>query len=195
MLIDCHVVCCGPGPEAIGQWSAGVAGEPRIVILAGLAGSLSRRFTARSAYIPAAVVGPDGKRHRPTLIAPGSDDAPAPVVTSVPATVTSLAAKRALAQDTGTDLVDRESAAFAHAAIKRKWRWTIVRGISDGPDTALPRDIDAWVDQRGRTRIGMVLKSLARRPGILPSLVTLWADSTAAMVAAARLIEKVIGDR
>ena len=59
----------------------------------------------------------------------------------------------------------------------------------------LPQDIDAWVDQRGRTRIGMVIKSLARRPGILPSLVTLWADSTAAMVAAARLIEKVIGDR
>ncbi len=195
MHIGCHVVCCGPGAEAIGQWSAGVAGEPRVVILAGLAGSLSRRFAVRSAYIPAAVVGPDGKRHRPTLIVPEPDDAPAPIVTSVPATVTSPAAKRALAQETGTDLVDRESAAFAHAAIKRKWRWTIVRGISDGPDTALPQDIDAWVDQRGRTRIGMVLKSLARRPGILPSLVTLWADSTAAIVAAARLIEQVIGDR
>jgi hypothetical protein len=190
----CPPCCCGPGPEAVQRWAAGVtphANQP--VLLAGLAGSLKKTFATRSAHLAGAVVGEEGTRWEPSFSAArGPDDRSPPVIASAPATLTTPQAKRAWADRSGADLVDRESAAFADAATRHGWRWAIVRGVSDGPDTPLPHDIDAWIDDHGRTRFGIVWRSLALRPGRMGQVFRLRADSVAAMQAVARVIQRLV---
>jgi hypothetical protein len=47
----------------------------------------------------------------------------------------------------------------------------VIRGISDGYNDTLPDGVEQWTSANGRTRIGAVLGSLARRPMRLPTLV------------------------
>ncbi len=108
-------------------------------------------------------------------------------------TLTTPAAKRAWADRSGADLVDLESAAFARIATTNGWDWGIVRGVSDGPDTTLPGDIDTWVDGRGRPRPGRVLRAvLGGRVGV-GRLARLRADGIAAMSAAAVVLQRMLG--
>jgi len=186
----CRLACCGPGPQAVVQWAAGVAaGAP--VILCGLAGSTCAAYPPRSAHVPAAVVADDGRRLTPTL---GPGGGPAPLLGSADRTLTTPEAKRAWARRTGADLVDREAAAFAGTATERGWQWTIVRGVGDGPQTPLPEGIDAWVDDRGRIRAAAVCRAVALgRAGIRP-LIRLRSDSVAALRAAAEIIRRMLDD-
>ncbi len=115
-----------------------------------------------------------------------------PVVSCPDRTLTSPEAKRAWAAHSGADLVDLESAAFARVADENRWRWAIVCGVSDGPDTTLPADIDTWVDAGGRTRIGRVARALLRGHVSLGGLMRLHTDGSAAMSAAAALIERML---
>jgi hypothetical protein len=136
-------------------------------------------------------VADDGRRLTPTL---GAGNDPAPLLGSADRTLTTPAAKRAWARRTGADLVDREAAAFAGAATERGWQWTIVRGVGDGPQTPLPEGIDAWVDDRGRTRAAAVCRAVALgRAGIRP-LIRLRSDSVAALRAAAEIIRRMLDD-
>jgi hypothetical protein len=64
-----------------------------------------------------------------------------------------------------------ESAAFARVAEAAGWDWQVIRGISDGYNETLPDGVELWTSANGRTRIGAVLGSLARRPMRLPTLV------------------------
>jgi hypothetical protein len=186
----CRLACCGPGPEAVVQWAAGITTSPP-VILCGLAGSVSGAYPAGSAHVPAAVVADDGRRLTPTL---GAGHDPAPLLGSADRTLTTPEAKRAWARRTGADLVDREAAAFAGTATDRGWQWTVVRGVGDGPQTPLPGSIDTWVDDRGRTRAGAVFRAVALgRAGIRP-LIRLRSDSVAALRAAAGIIRRMLDD-
>ncbi len=115
-----------------------------------------------------------------------------PVVSCPGRTLTSPEAKREWAARTGSDLVDLESAAFARVAEENRWRWAIVRGVSDGPDTTLPADIDTWVDAIGRTRIGRVARAMLRGRVTLGQLMRLRTDGNAAMSAAAAVIERML---
>jgi len=134
----------------------------------------------------AAIVGDDGQ------IRPPMTESPAAVVSCPPSTLTTPAAKQAWADRSGTDLVDLESAAFARIAETKGWEWGIVRGVSDGPDTALPCEIDTWVDGRGRSRPGRVLRAvLGGRVGVR-RLARLRADGIAAMAAAAVVLERML---
>ncbi len=115
-----------------------------------------------------------------------------PAVSCPDRTLTTPEAKRAWAARSGADLVDLESAAFARVADENQWRWAIVRGVSDGPDTTLPADIDTWVDAGGRTRLGRVARAVLRGRVNLAGLMRLRADGTAAMAAAAAVIERML---
>ena len=114
-------------------------------------------------------------------------------VVSCPAsTLTTPAAKRAWADRSGADLADLESAAFARIAVRKGWNWGIVRGVGDGPDATLPSVIDTWVDGRGRSRPGRVLRAvLGGRVGI-GRLARLRADGIAAMSAAAVVLQRML---
>jgi len=117
----------------------------------------------------------------------------AAVVSCPASTLTTPAAKRAWAERSGADLVDLESAAFARIAETRGWKWGIVRGIGDGPDATLPGEIGTWVDGRGRSRPGRVLRAvMGGRVGV-GQLARLRADGIAAMTAAAVVLERMLG--
>ncbi len=144
-----------------------------------------------------AVVGAAGRAWTPNL--PGAGGGERAVVTSAAASVTSARARGDLARARHADLVDLESEAFAAVATKAGWQWAIVRGISDGPRTALPTGLERWIDPAGRTRPGRVFGGLARRPWVIPSLLRLRGDGAAAMLAVAAVIrgmlEEVISDQ
>ena len=189
----CLLDCSGPGAPAIARWAATRRpGGP--VILCGLAGSLSDAWLVGSAHVPIAVAADDGGRYAPTFGALRGDAGGAPLFSSAPTTLTTSQARRSWAERSGADIVDLESVAFARAATAARWRWTIVRGISDGPATSLPPDIDDWVSERGRARPGMVVRALARRRVTIGQLRRLRSDSVAAMQAAARLIEQLLDE-
>ncbi len=182
----CTLACSGPGADAIGRWASGQS-PPGAVILCGLAGSLDSRFAVGTAHSVSSVLVDDGTRLTPSMSAPDG-----PVVSCPGGTLTSPEAKRKWAAHRGSDLVDQESAAFARVADENRWRWAIVRGVSDGPDTTLPADIDTWVDAAGRTRLGRVARTVLCgrvNPG---KLMRLRADGTEAMEAAAAVIERML---
>ena len=182
----CTLACSGPGPLAAGRWARGQS-PTGAVILCGLAGSLNTRFAVGTAHSVSSVLVDAGTRLTPPMSAPGG-----PVVSCPDRTLTSPEAKREWAARSGADLVDLESAAFARVADEHRWRWAIVRGVSDGPETSLPDDIDTWVDPVGRTRIGRVARAMLRGRVSLGQLLRLRTDSSAAMTAAAAVIERML---
>jgi hypothetical protein len=193
----CRLDCCGPGPQGVAWWAAGRdASAP--VILCGLAGSASGSYLPRTAFIPAAVVTDDGQRLEPTLGVGGVGRVggcdPAPLIGSADRTLTTSRAKQDWARQTGADLVDQESVAFARTAADRGWRWTNVRGVGDGLQTPLPDGIDAWVDDRGRTRVAAVCRAVATGHAGIRQLIRLRSDGLAAMRAAAEVLRHMLDD-
>ncbi len=156
-------------------------------MLCGLAGAVSGRFAVGTACAVTAVIGDDGQTQ------PSITESAGAVVSCPASTLTTPAAKRAWADRSGADLVDLESAAFARIAVTNGWDWGIVRGVSDGPDTTLPGEIDSWVDGRGRSRPGRVLRAvLGGRVGV-GRLARVRADGIAAMSAAAVVLQRMLG--
>lgn len=174
------VVTTGPGADSIrrafaerDRWPVR---DPRLVVLLGLAGGLRDDLNSGEAATVATVVAADGT----PLFRSSVRGASATVVES-PALVTGIAAKRALAERSGADLVDMESRAFAECATRARLPWTIVRGVSDGANAALPAEFAGFVDDRGETRLSRVLASVARRPSLLGEFVTIGRQSRTAM--------------
>jgi nucleoside phosphorylase len=189
-----RLVCCGPGAAAVGAWAHGSAAPPAgtTVILAGVAGSLREAMPVACAFVASAVVDEQGRRFSPTL--PWRSAAVrSALITSVAATLCDAAAKESCARRRGADLVDRESGAFAEAGTRRGWRWAVVRGVSDGPKARLPREIDAWLDGRGRARLARILLEVLRRPGTARVILRLRRDGTTAMRHVAEAIEALLG--
>lgn len=188
----CEVSCCGPGALATRQGVQSSASTDGPIILAGLAGALREDFCNGSAYVATRVIDDAGHSWHPTGIAQGSLPGPSgPTIISTLHTITSTEDKRALAQRSGADLVDLESAAFAEAASVGGRRWAIVRGVSDGLHDALPEDIDEWVDAKGRTRTSVVIAAILRQPALAGEVRRLRADSIAAMTAVAEVIDSM----
>jgi hypothetical protein len=183
----CALHRCGPGAASMRRWAEGHPARGP-VILCGLAGSLRREYPARQAYVAAAVLAGEGRRLEPTL----RRETGGPLLISSAHTLTSSQGKRDWARQSGADLVDRESAAFAAVAVERGWQWSVVRAVSDGPDTELPRDIDAWVDDAGCVRFGFVLRAILRGRAGPVALARLRGDGAAGLRAAARLIAAML---
>lgn len=182
----CELVCCGAGAAAAARWASNhVASGP--VILCGLAGALNDRFDVGTAHAAAAVIGEDGRRLEPSLREQGG-----PVLSCPSSTLETPESRQAWSAGSGADLADLESAALARVAVEKGWRWGIVRGVSDGPDTTLPAGIDTWVDADGRTRTGRVVGALLTGRVGLGQLMRLRADSTRAMAAAAVVVERML---
>lgn len=190
----CEVHCCGPGAAAIARWFARIGPAHRPIILAGLAGALVAGIGSGSACTISEVIDPEsGSRERPTLSARAGINT-ARTITSLAKVALNQQAKAQLHQQTGAELVDLESVAFAHAAISRGWPWAIVRGVSDDLRASLPREIDEWVDDRGRARPLAITKSLVRRPTELRALLRLGTASRHAMKNVAGLIVHLLSD-
>ena len=185
----CEIACSGPGARGIHAWGSH-ANPQGPVILAGLAGALRPGIPAGSAWCIREVIVPDG----PSKLIPALnfDQAPFAAVTSTSRAVTTPLARQQLHQQTGADLVDLESIAFAQVAVERNWEWAIVRAVSDDCSMTLPADIDTWIDESGTTRIGAVMRSALRSPRIIPTLRHLRRSSRAAMTSLTQTLHQVL---
>lgn len=181
--------CCGPGAERVAAWAAR-AGLPAgsLVVLVGVAGALAGGLAAGAAVEVSEVVGAGVAG--PSLRLTGL---PLARAVSVAAPLADADEKRAERARSGADVVDMESAAFAREAMARGWRWTIVRGISDGALDALPAGVAGWTDADGRTRAARVAVALLRRPALARDMARLGARSRRAMAAVARALDEAIG--
>lgn len=104
-------------------------------------------------------------------------------------------AKQALGERTGAELVDMESHHFAAACERLGIRWAIVRGVSDGPDDALPPGVERFVGPDGATRPAAVAAACLRRPWLLPGLLRLRGASARALAAMSERLVSLVDEQ
>lgn len=191
---DYRIECCGPGGENIQQWFAQNeqrAAQAAWVMLVGLAGAIDPAISPGSAHAVAVVIDQhDDCRRESALRLPDASTSIA--ITSSDVLIRTEEDRATLAYATGAHLVDQESAYFAACADRIGVRWGIVRGVSDGIESRLPRKLDRWVDGTGRTRLGRVFLGLLLRPGDLPRMLSLGRTSRRAMREAAAVVSRLI---
>jgi len=177
------LVTTGIGGQAIRR-AAEASPDGAPLILAGVAGALSREVEVGSAYLVSEVFTSAGVLASPVLAeglrVTGADD-----IVATPQD------KQALANRTGAHLVDMESHDFAEAAEQCGRRWAIVRGVSDGLDHHLPPGCDQWFSTDGGLRLTRAAVSLAGRPRQIPSMIAFAGRTRAAMQSVRRLIAEV----
>lgn len=103
-------------------------------------------------------------------------------------------AKRSLRDRTGASLVDTESHVFASICEAHGWDWTIIRGVSDGPDDVLPDHVSQWIDDEGRTRAVRVALDLLRRPALIPQVSRLGRSTRRALLAASIRLDALLAE-
>ena len=163
----------------------------------------------RRAGLSATVVGIGGSRLSAVVVPPGTtavlmagvggaidpslavgdvvtDGTPVPgvrcgVIHSVDRVVSTVAEKAALFAATGASVVDMEQ------AIVRAWAERLglpvigVRAVSDAATDVIDPDVVRFVTDVGRPRPGVIAAALLRRPGLIPQLVRLNADTRRAL--------------
>jgi len=183
--VGTHV--CGPGPAAVRRWAASVE-DGATVILAGVAGGLLPSALVGHARAIGEVWLTDGSIARPQIRAGG----PTWRVAGSDRLVATREAKRDLAALSGADIVDMESHAFVAEALRRQWRYAIVRGVSDAHDEDLPAEIESLVDAHGRARVVAATALLLRRPRLLGPLRALGRRTEEAMTAVAAIVREIV---
>lgn len=189
------VIVSGPGADAVKRAVEAVAkdkNQPSIVILFGVAGGLrdTEELTPRIGW----VTDKNARAWTPSCAPPGSGELVG--LLGVDDAITIPARKRQLGDAYGAALVDMESHAFAPACEAARLRWAIVRGVSDGPDVALPEGALGWIDAAGKTRIGRVLAQSLLSPPTLIAAIGLWKRTGPALKAAtSRLVELLEADK
>ena len=187
----CDIICCGPG-DAAGIWVKDNydKSSKSPLILAGLAGGLRDGLLASTAHVANKIIDEQGNSWTPTFKL--SENASGVTIVSTKHVIVTPLAKRALADRSGADIVDLESASFAAAASANGCQWAIVRGISDCVDDSLPGDIDQWVDSKGCTKPSAVVGSILRRPAVLGDIRRMRSASIAAMEAVSDIITRMV---
>lgn len=176
-----EVMCVGPGAVAVREAvrRAAQSGAERLVLF-GVAGGLS---VASGAPALACVIDEQGNRWECAGVRGA-------VVLGVNQPLWSPDEKRRARSRFGADVVDCESHAFAAACRDAGIAWRIVRGISDGPGHALPRQAGGWIRRDGATRYWRVAADLVARPSMIGEVRALGKRTRAALQAAsARLVE------
>jgi hypothetical protein len=144
-------------------------GLPTRVIVAGLAGALDPVLGVGDLVLDRPVAGlPPGLPWHVGTIHTAED------------LVSSVEHKRDLFRQTGSLAVDMEQA-VVHRMLPNTCRIIGLRAISDPADMALDPAVIGMVDPLGRPRPLAVLATLARRPGLIPHLRQLNANSKLAL--------------
>jgi nicotinate-nucleotide adenylyltransferase len=182
----------GPGARFGGTWASALL-PGSVVILAGVAGALSRACMKGTARWASAVIDAEGRRWIPTVRGSGNGaDASSPageaVLAGTDGVVASVEDKRSLHERTGACMVDCESASFAREASSRGWRWGVVRGISDGADDAVPSWMPQLLRPDGSVDAGAIAGTLIANPLRATCMMRSARDAGHAMRAACALL-------
>jgi len=187
-----QIIVSGPGADRVAE-AVSMHADPRpsIVVLCGTAGALRQCETAPRIDT---VLDAEAVERRASAVPPGNDE---PVsVLGLDSVAGTRERKRQLAGAYGAHLVDMESHAFASTCSQLGLRWAVVRGVSDGPNEALPVGIEHWVDERGRARPLRLIGQCVLEPPTFIAALRLRTRTRGAMRAAvSRLLELLAHDR
>ena len=161
-----------------------------MIILAGLAGGLQKNIQTGDAYFISQVKDLNTGRYWESSVAPSPC-----ILVSTTNIATTPESKHSLLQATGADLVDLESAAFAEAATEYGWNWAITRGISDGPEDALPECIAEWTDESGHLKFASIIRDITLGRSTIPEMIRLRRNGSEALRAVATIIRNWIVNR
>lgn len=186
------IVVSGPGADNVAAAVEKHADpKPSIVVLCGTAGALR---PCEGAPRIGTVMDSEAVERHPSAMPPGNDE---PVgVLGLDSVAGTVERKRQLAGAYGAHLVDMESHAFASTCSRLGLRWAVIRGVSDGPNEALPAGIEHWVDDRGRARPLRLLGQCVLEPRTLGAALRLRSRTRGAMrTAVSRLLELLVQER
>ena len=150
----------------------------------GLAGALDPHLTPGTLLLPTRVVAPDQpayatdadwRRRMEAMVGAESCNA----LVGSDSVVATAADKARLFRETGAVAVDMESHVAARVAAAAKLPFLVVRAVADPATRAIPQAAMAGLDAEGRTLVLPVILALTKRPGELPGLLRLAADSRA----------------
>lgn len=156
----------GVGPEAAARNTAALLafGRPRFLISTGFAGGLDPRLRTADLLVAENFSAPELVAQSRSLLA-GNAQAFFGAMTSQPQTAETVAAKEALARETGALGVDMETASVAAACQEAGVPLLAVRAISDSARHPLPVPFAEWFDLAGqRPRPLALMKYLAFHP-------------------------------
>ncbi len=180
---DVVVATTGDGAERARAATRDLLAEhrPRLLVVAGLAGSLTSGAAPGDVRLAREVRDEVGRvRHPDALLLERAREAG--VAEDVLVSARSLARTpeerdrtRRLARVLvpGTGLVDLETAACVDTAVEAGVAWLAVRAVSDGPDDLLPAWLEEARDARGSISRGAIIGGAVLRPGRIPALIAL----------------------
>lgn len=154
------------------------------IVSFGLAGGLDPALAPGALLLPERVISPDGAVYptdpawRRSLEAMTGAEKASTLLGS-DTVVATPADKARLFRETGAAAVDMESHVAASVAAAAKLPFLVVRAVADPAARTIPRAAMAGLDAEGRTLVLPVILALTKRPGELPGLLRLAADSRA----------------
>lgn len=166
LATDATTYAVGRSAEAVVRWAETIGPAPGFFIWIGEGDALRATMKPGMLALIASVMSRDGRRFAAPLAR--LHDRGERIVRSTVVTVDTLpldsATRRALAERSGAELVDRECALFAEAATLFGWRWAAVLIVRHDVDANLPARVDRWEDLTGRARVLPRFTSLLREP-------------------------------
>ena len=169
--IELHLI----GIKGLGLDQLRLQSAPDVILMAGLAGALDPALRVADVLIEGLPFG----WTRPA----GSRDGTIHTATQL---ISTPAEKAGLFAQTNASAVEMENARVGAWAARQGWneerevRVIAIRAISDRADQILDPAVMRLVDSWGRLRIGSLLRTLARRPWLVPALLRLGSDSAKA---------------
>ena len=161
----------------------------------GICGGLDPALRSGQLILPRAVLGEAGYRHAvddtlhgrlaAALAAAGLGTATGDMLGAVAAADTP-SRKATLHRQGGAVAIDLESHLVAGAAAAAGIPFIVLRAVADPAERGLPPAALVGLDREGRTALGPVLLSVAKRPGQIPALLQLALDTRRALGALRR---------
>lgn len=181
------VIVAGVGPAAAVRSTRRALWEhrPDLVLVAGVAGGISRQLAVGDVVVPETVV--DGATGRCYVPQPLDSTTPQGTIVTVDAILDDATLTSRFPDTTA---VDMESAAVASVCEDANVAWSVVRGISDLTWTdPLPEATLTFLREDGRMRAGVVLGHVIRHPGDAARVWRMGQDTAAAMRGVVRVVE------
>lgn len=176
-----QIVVCGPGADRTRAAVKRIAsqGTTRIILFGTCAGlrALPAGHATDLAPSIGAVIDRSGGHW--------TTGAPGVTILTVDTPLFDIAEKQAAREQTGADLADCESAAFAASCDEAGLHWSIIRAISDDWNEPLPRQAEHWITPDGSTRIGRVILDCLVSLNVIAGVLRLSRRSNKALRAAA----------
>jgi adenosylhomocysteine nucleosidase len=163
-----EIVCVGPRAARLSERVTGR--PPSLVVSAGACGALAPHLAVGSLVVPEVVVDSASGRRVTAAVPPLQRAGTLLTVADVVHTPTEKARRWI---ETGAVAVDLESAVILEWAEERGVPAAVVRAVSDGAASGVPRDLAGLVDAQGRVSRGQAVRAMLARPAALADAIAL----------------------